>query len=122
MAIVIDASAMIALLAGERGSAVVQEAMDAEPVMSAAQVGELAGFYAGSLVEWSVVSALLDAWGVRIEPVTRQDAQRAGLMLDRSTGLSLGDRLCLALAERLDAQVITADRAWGRAGRVRQIR
>lgn len=50
MAIVIDASAMIALLAGERGSAVVQEAMDAEPVMSAAQVGELAGFYAGSLV------------------------------------------------------------------------
>jgi PIN domain nuclease of toxin-antitoxin system len=100
----------------------VQEALDADPVMSAAQVSELAGFYADSVVEWSVVSALLDAWGVRIEPVTRQDAQRAGLMLDRATGLSLGDRLCLALAERLDAQVITADRAWGRAGRIRQVR
>jgi PIN domain nuclease of toxin-antitoxin system len=36
--------------------------------------------------------------------------------------LSLADRLCLALAERLSAEVLTADRAWGRAGRIRQIR
>jgi PIN domain nuclease of toxin-antitoxin system len=30
----------------------------------------------------------------------------------RAHGLSLGDRLCLAAAQRLKAQVHTADRAW----------
>jgi PIN domain nuclease of toxin-antitoxin system len=38
------------------------------------------------------------------------------------SGLSLGDRLCLALAQRLDADVLTADRAWGEEGLIRQIR
>jgi ribonuclease VapC len=32
--------------------------------------------------------------------------------LTRSAGLSLADRLCLALARRLKAKVLTADRAW----------
>ena len=30
----------------------------------------------------------------------------------RTHGLSLGDRLCLAAAQRLKAQVHTADRVW----------
>jgi PIN domain nuclease of toxin-antitoxin system len=37
-------------------------------------------------------------------------------------GLSLGDRLCLALGERLDDDVLTADRRCGDDGRVIQIR
>ena len=40
----------------------------------------------------------------------------------RREGLSLADRLCLALAERLDTPVLTADAAWEPAGRIRQIR
>jgi PIN domain nuclease of toxin-antitoxin system len=42
-------------------------------------------------------------------------AYRAGLLRSatRSAGLSLGDRACLALAERLGAPALTADRAWG---------
>lgn len=38
------------------------------------------------------------------------------------SGLSLADRLCLALADRDDQPVLTADAAWGTEGRVRQIR
>jgi PIN domain nuclease of toxin-antitoxin system len=34
----------------------------------------------------------------------------------------LADRLCLALGERLDADVWTADQAWGMGTRIRQIR
>ena len=30
----------------------------------------------------------------------------------RGSGLSLGDRFCLALAKRLDCPALTADRAW----------
>ena len=37
-------------------------------------------------------------------------------------GLSLADRLCLALGDRLDADLSTADQAWGTAGRIRQVR
>ncbi len=36
--------------------------------------------------------------------------------------LSLADRLCLALAERIDMDILTADRAWGTTGRVNQVR
>jgi ribonuclease VapC len=41
-------------------------------------------------------------------------AMRAGLMrrATRAQGLSLGDRACLALAERLALPVLTADRVW----------
>ena len=37
-------------------------------------------------------------------------------------GLSLADRLCLGLGERLDAAVLTADKSWGDTGRIVQIR
>jgi PIN domain nuclease of toxin-antitoxin system len=57
-----------------------------------------------------------------VEPVTRIDAEWAAARWRAGEGLSLGDRLCLALGERLDAEVWTADRRWGEAGRVRQIR
>ena len=41
-------------------------------------------------------------------------AYRAGLLrsVTRSAGLSLGDRACLALAERLGVPALTSDRAW----------
>jgi PIN domain nuclease of toxin-antitoxin system len=44
----------------------------------------------------------------------RTTAMRAGLMrrATKACGLSLGDRACLALAERLALPVLTADRAW----------
>jgi PIN domain nuclease of toxin-antitoxin system len=40
----------------------------------------------------------------------------------RGEGLSLADRLCLALAARVDAEVLTADTGWGPDDRVRQLR
>ena len=33
-------------------------------------------------------------------------------VLTRSAGLSLGDRACLALAQRLGLEAVTAERAW----------
>ena len=55
-------------------------------------------------------------------PVLVQDAEWAARRWRRGEGLSLADRLCLALAERTDEEVLTADGSWGRTGRVRQIR
>ena len=50
------------------------------------------------------------------------DGEWAARRWRRGEGLSLGDRLCLALAERLDTDVLTADTSWGTDDRVRQIR
>jgi ribonuclease VapC len=50
------------------------------------------------------------------------DGERAANLWTEHPNLSLGDRLCLALADRLVAEAVTADRSWGSSSRIRQIR
>jgi PIN domain nuclease of toxin-antitoxin system len=90
--------------------------------MSSAQWAEVAGAYCEEPSGWALVSALLTHFGVTVEPVLAVDGARAGLMRRTHPGLSLGDRLCLATAERLQAEVLTADKAWGFEAPIRQIR
>lgn len=115
---VLDASAVLAFLQGEPGADVVSEHLDGA-VIGAANWSEVRTRLAGEL-EGSLADAILVARGVRVEPVTKADAEQAALIADRS--LSLGDRLCLALGQRLGEVVLTADRAWGSSGGVVQIR
>lgn len=68
------------------------------------------------------VRALIEGYGTSIEPVTQADAEMAAGMWAPGSPLSLGDRLCLALAQRLEVQVLTADRAWGESEGIVQIR
>jgi len=55
---------------------------------------------------------------LRVEPVGQPDAERAAELWTVGSGLSLGDRLCLAVAERLGSKALTADRAWPNDDRV----
>ncbi len=72
--------------------------------------------------DWSDASRLLLGYPFGVEPVTVADAEWAASRWREGEGLSLGDRLCLALGARLDAQVWTADRRWGDTERIHQIR
>lgn len=72
--------------------------------------------------DWALVRALLASYDLGVEPVSAEDAEWAARRWRRGEGLSLADRLCLALGEREGADVLTADGAWGDGGRVRQIR
>jgi PIN domain nuclease of toxin-antitoxin system len=56
------------------------------------------------------------ALGVAILPFEHADAIEAGMLRPstRSAGLSFADRACVTLAARLNAHVITADRAFAR--------
>jgi len=72
--------------------------------------------------DWDLVKALLLSDDLAIEPVTSADAELAATRWRRGEGLALADRLCQALVERLDADILTADTDWGSAGRIRQVR
>jgi PIN domain nuclease of toxin-antitoxin system len=119
---VLDASALLVYVQDESGAATVESALNVGATCSAANWSEVAQKVLAAGGNWDLVSALLRSFGLAVEPVTVEDAERAARRWRRGEGLSLADRLCLALAERLDDDVLTADRAWGRKGRIRQLR
>ncbi|HEX4867128.1 MAG TPA: PIN domain-containing protein [Acidimicrobiales bacterium] len=119
---VIDASALLAFVQGEDGSDAVEEALIGRARCGAANWSEVAQKVRAAGRDWDLVRALLLSYPVTVEPVVVDDAEWAARRWRSGEGLSLADRLCLALAERIDASVLTADRGWGTDGRVRQIR
>ena len=56
----------------------------------------------------------LQTIGLTVLAFEEQDGQRAAALWQstRQFGLSLADRACLALAERLHLPALTADRSW----------
>ena len=122
MKVVLDASAILAFLQGEDGADAVEAALIGRARCGAANWSEVAQKVLAAGRDWEVVRALLVSYEIEVEPVTGGDAEWAAHRWRRGEGLSLADRLCLALAEREDTEVLTADLAWGSAGRVRQIR
>ena len=119
--IVLDASAVLAFLHGEPG-ADRAESMLSEGVVGAANWSEVAQKVTSRGADWLHAKALVLSYGVGIEAVTEADAERAAALWRRGSGLSLGDRLCLALGQRLGCDVLTADRAWGEPAGVVQLR
>ncbi len=118
--VVLDASAVLALLFDEPGADVVEQAIRSySAVLGATNLAEVLtkavdkGIAAAALEERL---ARIDPLGavLRIEPLTEADAVAiAGLRpATRAAGLGLGDRACLALAKRLGAKCLTTDRAW----------
>ncbi len=119
---VLDSSALLAFLQGETGADKVEAALEQESCCSAANWSEVAQRVGASGGDWTLSRALLQSFNLVVEPVTEVDAEWAAARWQRGAGLSLGDRLCLAVAQRLDATVLTADKAWGARGKIKQIR
>ena len=91
-------------------------------MIGAANWSEVAQKVLAAERDWSTARALLDSFGLVIEPVTVADAESAARRWRPGSALSLGDRLCLALADRLERPVLTADQTWGDGNGIRQIR
>lgn len=120
--IVLDASAILAYLQDERGADRVEQTLAEGASCGAANWSEVAQKVRSRGADWELAGSLLRSYDLRLHDVTVGDAERAAEMSADLPAHSLGDRLCLALAERLDCDVLTADRAWGSKGRVRQLR
>ncbi|AXE38363.1 type II toxin-antitoxin system VapC family toxin [Acidipropionibacterium virtanenii] len=118
---VLDASAVLAFLQGEAGADRVEEALE-DAAIGAANWSEVAQKVRQRGADWPLAAKLLSSYGLAVEPVTAEDAERAALLWRTGSGLSLADRLCLALTGRLGGPVLTADQAWGSDDTVIQIR
>ena len=119
---VLDASAILAYLRDEPGSAIVEQALAEGAVCSAANWSEVVQKSLPLDSGWSAARQLLNAFDLAVEPVTLADAERAAESWRAHPTLSLAGRLCLALAHRLQTTALTADAAWGTEPPVRQIR
>jgi ribonuclease VapC len=112
MTVLLDASAVLAFLQGERGAQVIRPLLGESLVLSVNWSEVLQKVTRRSDRSAAEVGAMLVAVGVEVEPLWRGDAERAAEMWSIWPHLSLADRCCLAAAERLDVTVYTADGEW----------
>ena len=110
---VLDASAVLAWIRDEPGADTVTPLL-ADASISAVNWSEVAQRLAQYGASATLTAGRLRALGVRVEPFTAEDALAAAALwrATHTGGLSLGDRACLALAQRLSRPAVTADRAW----------
>ncbi|KTF67729.1 MULTISPECIES: PIN domain-containing protein [unclassified Sphingomonas] len=113
MSIILDASAIIAMLRGERGAAKVASAI-AEARVSSVNYAEVVTHFVHAGMPERQVDAMLGPLPMTIVPADKALAQIAGRLRAHTAeaGLSLGDRFCLALAKRDGLPAWTSDQNW----------
>ncbi len=112
--IVLDASALLAVLNDEPGSDKLTPELLSIATSSTVNLAEVQS----KLVDRGISPDR--AWAATMTPIaeaipfTSEQAKAAGSLIaeTRALGLSLGDRACLALGLALKAPVYTADRSW----------
>lgn len=111
--VVLDASAVLALLQNEPGADAVLASL-AGATISAVNLSEVVARLADREVPAEDIRRAVAHLGLRVEPFDADAAYRAGMLRPqtRPLGLSLGDRACLALANALGVAALTADRQW----------
>jgi len=112
--VVLDASALLALLNGEPGADKLTPQLLSAAASSTVNLAEVHS----KLVDRGL--SLENAWEATLSPIreavafTAEHARLAGNLIaqTRPLGLSLGDRACLALGIAWKAPVYTADQSW----------
>lgn len=110
---ILDASAILALLNNEPGSEIVINALP-EAAIGSVNLSEVVAKLADSGMPAVEVRSAIDALGLEVINFDLEMAYGAGMFrpLTRRSGLSFGDRACLALGLSLGLPVLTSDRAW----------
>lgn len=111
--VVLDASAVLALVNAEPGADVVA-GLTARAAISSVNWCEVYGKLRAVGVDGDALAGEIAETGIVVVPFDDDDARGAGelLLSKREAGLSLADRACLALAQRLGVPAVTADRNW----------
>ena len=112
-AIILDASALLAMLKEEAGGEKVADAIG-NSLMSAVNFAEVVSHFVHSGMPADEVDLMLKPLPMNIVPADFELAKLAGRLRSATAdaGLSLGDRFCLALAIREKSVAWTADKQW----------
>lgn len=111
--VVLDASALLALLNQEPGRQKVEEVIPGAAI-SAVNLSEVIAKLSEAGVPEEPLRTALDGVGLEVHSFDVESAYLAGSLRvrTRKLGLSFGDRACIALGHQLGAPVLTADRKW----------
>lgn len=111
--VVLDASALLALLNREPGHEEVAGTIP-HAAISAVNLSEVVAKLSDNGMPEEEIREALEGLALEVCSFGRELAYETGLLRPktRSRGLSLGDRACLALGNRLELLVLTTDRAW----------
>ena len=111
--VVLDASAVLAFLNQETGAEAVAELLD-KAAISTVNLSEVVAKLSEKGISEELVREFVEQLNVPVVSVDKEQAIIAGLLRieTKALGLSLGDRMCLALGLRLNHPVITTDRQW----------
>ena len=115
MTVVLDSSALMAVVQSEAGAAEVEPLLRGA-LMSAVNWSEVVERCQRKGVALASLTADVAEVGIRIVAFDTQAAESAAMLWPQTSpaGLSLGDRACLALAAAEGVAAVTADRAWDR--------
>jgi ribonuclease VapC len=111
--VVLDASALIALLHQENGASVVAEHLSGALISSVNLVEVMDKLTIQGMTR-EAANAALDFLRLDVRDFTRPLAEMASSFLPhtKAFGLSLADRACLSLAKMENAIALTGDRVW----------
>ena len=110
-AVVLDASAVLALLQEEQGADEVEGLLDGAS-MSCVNLSEVIQKAEQHGVQSEGLEYDLEALGIEFRDFGLAMARPTAELSSARKGLSLGDRACLALAKMTGATAITADGRW----------
>lgn len=110
---VLDASALLALLNREPGSATVADFFP-QVAISAVNLSEVMAKLVERGMPAEAVRTILEDLDLDVHSFDADAAYETGALrtATRQLGLSLGDRACLALGQKLKRTVLTTDGAW----------
>jgi ribonuclease VapC len=111
--VVLDSSALLACLNQEAGSEAVV-GLVAGALLSTVNLAETISVLVRQGASKDKALEILQLWDFEVVNFERLLAEETGALIEktRSTGLSLGDRACLALAKVRNLPAVTADRSW----------
>lgn len=110
---VLDASAILADIWDEPGAEVVRAARPGA-IISAVNFAEFISKLIDRGMSGEEARLFVDRLAYQVVAADEAQALIAGMLREktRRSGLSLGDRFCLALAQEIAAPILTSDRAW----------
>lgn len=113
--VVLDASALLALVNQEPGQDMVAELLP-RSLVSAVNASELVAKLTDQGMPEGEIQEILTALNLTVVPFDRGQGLVAGYLrpVTKHLGLSLGDRACLALGLQTQCPVVTADKAWAK--------